>query len=90
VYNKIAFRAASIWYGIDSLESGMYFAPEVVPDVLAKCGFTLPKDILFRLPFFQHKVLSLRNPDWDLFRKIFKVLMVMMVYSKFCRFRIFN
>jgi hypothetical protein len=32
----IAFRAASIWYGIDSLESGMYFAPEVVPDVLAK------------------------------------------------------
>jgi hypothetical protein len=43
VYNKIAFRAASIWYGIDSLESGMYFAPEVVPDVLAKCGFTLQR-----------------------------------------------
>jgi hypothetical protein len=35
MYNKIAFRAASIWYGIDSL-NGMYFAPEVVPDVLAK------------------------------------------------------
>jgi hypothetical protein len=42
---------------------------------------------IFSSPFttFQHKVLSLRNPDWNLFRKIFKSfnLVKMMVYSKF-------
>jgi hypothetical protein len=41
------------------------------------------KDILFSVYHFFHKVLSLRNPDWNLFRKIFKSfnLVKMMVYS---------
>jgi hypothetical protein len=52
MYNKIAFRAASIWYGIDSLESGMYFAPEWSLMFWQNKAVYPSKDILFSVYHF--------------------------------------
>jgi hypothetical protein len=63
MYNKIAFRAASIWYGIDSLESGCILPQKWSLMFWQNGGLPSKGYSLLRLPLFQHKVLSLRNPE---------------------------
>jgi hypothetical protein len=51
IYVSKAFLAVLIWFEIESLDIGIYFAPEVVPEVFAKYK-GLPGQRMFALPSF--------------------------------------